>query len=205
MKMTGLKNSPVFSFHNFFNFFKVHLPLNDKLYNEREIFEMEERHMPVHKQKTDSPFVVITEIEPFMPIDDLDLTKVKEHIEYLEEISNNIKFSMYLLVTDTKTLESELSSYHNQRNLYKFPNDISNDMEAITKCLKTIETTLSHLQNANLYINGRIFLIYAIALKRAKEMWNQSYDETIAQLEIPESYRDHIITFADQVDENLNV
>jgi len=93
--------------------------------------------------------------------------------------------------------------YHGSKEIIEKPSSSEMSKPIYTK--KTKVYINPSVQHANLYINGRIFLIYAIALKRAKEMWNQSYDETIAQLEIPESYRDHIITFADQVDENLNV
>ena len=159
--------------------------------------------MPVYRDEDKAPFILKVEIESFMPIKDLDLTKFKDHLAYLEEVEDHINLSIYHLRTDFKILESEFKSYFYHHKEYKYPTDVARDMDAIIQLLDAMDFAHKRVCDSKKFIRKRKILIHAIALKRAKEMWEQPYEETLTQLEANEDLYDEIIECADQLTDEI--
>jgi len=157
--------------------------------------------MPVYYKHNEEGTASSIQVEPFLPIHDLDLTKFKKHIEFLKDAEKKINDAIQLMNSNFYVLEFEFKDYFYNKHTYKHPIDVGRDMDSIIQCLDVMDFARKRLIESKEFIQKRMKWIYAIGIYRAIEMLDQSYEKTIAQLEVPKEYIEDVLMLIDEIDD----
>ena len=149
--------------------------------------------MPVKKHNTLNKSMHHFTYESFMPINDLDLLKFKEHIDYLYRVKEDIEEAQKMIFVYFSLFEAEYKAYFHNTDEFKYSDDVAYDMDAIINILDVMDFAYLRLKDVKRFVHKRIILLYAIALIRAYSMWNQSYEESLNQLDVDKKYYEEIL------------